>query len=107
MTEPWHFWALATALALVQGGSQALSRSLFTTMVPTSKSSEFFGFYSVSGKFGNIIGPLVFAIVADWTGGGRLAILSLVFFFVVGAVLLTRVDVEEGTEAAKRAEALP
>ena len=107
MTKPWHFWALATALALVQGGSQALSRSLFTTMVPPSKSSEFFGFYSVSGKFGNIIGPLVFAIVADWTGGGRLAILSLVFFFVVGAVLLTRVDVEEGTEAAKRAEARP
>ncbi len=107
MTEPWHFWALATALALVQGGSQALSRSLFTTMVPPSKSSEFFGFYSVSGKFGNIIGPLVFAIVADWTGGGRLAILSLVFFFVVGAVLLTRVDVEEGRAAAKRAAARP
>ena len=76
--------------------------------MPASASrSQFFGFYSVSGKFGNIIGPLVFAIVADWTGGGRLAILALVFFFLVGAVLLTQVNVEEGREAAKRGEARP
>lgn len=105
MREPWHFWALATALALVQGGSQALSRSLFATMVPPSKSSEFFGFYSVSGKFGNVIGPLVFAVVAGWTGGGRHAILALVAFFVIGMALLSFVDVDEGRASASRAGA--
>jgi len=105
MREPWHFWALASALALVQGGSQALSRSLFATMVPPSKSSEFFGFYSVSGKFGNVIGPLVFAVVAERTGGGRHAILALVGFFVIGFVLLRFVDVDRGRESAFQAEA--
>ena len=104
MSEPWHFWALASALALVQGGSQALSRSLFATMVPPSKSSEFFGFYSVSGKFGNVFGPLVFAVIAEWTGGGRFAILSLVVFFIVGMALLSFVDVDEGRASALTAE---
>jgi UMF1 family MFS transporter len=105
MREAWHFWALASLLALVQGGSQALSRSLFATMVPPSKSSQFFGFYSVSGKFGNIIGPFVFAVVADWTGGGRLAILSLVAFFMIGLVLLSMVDEKEGREVALAVDA--
>ena len=104
MSAPWHFWMLALVLALVQGGSQALSRSLFASMVPASKSSEFFGFYSVSGKFGNVIGPLVFAVVAEWTGGGRHAILALVGFFVIGTMLLTFVDVEKGREVALEAE---
>ncbi len=104
MREAWHFWALAAALAFVQGGSQALSRSLFATMVPPSKSSEFFGFYSVSGKFGNVIGPLVFAIVAEWTGGGRHGILALVMFFAIGIVLLSFVDVDKGQRAAVQAE---
>ena len=105
MSEPWHFWALASALGLVQGGSQALSRSLFASMVPPSKSSQFFGFYSVSGKFGNIIGPLVFAVVAQWTGGGRHAILALIAFFIVGMFLLSFVDVDDGRQAAIKAEA--
>ena len=105
MTEAWHFWTLALALAFVQGGSQALSRSLFATMVPPSMSSQFFGFYSVAGKFGNIIGPFAFAVVADLTGGGRLAILALVVFFVTGIVLLRFVDVEEGQRVAIAAEA--
>jgi len=104
MSQAWHFWALATALALVQGGSQALSRSLFASMVPPSKSSQFFGFYSVSGKFGNVIGPLVFAVVAEWTGGGRHAILALVAFFVIGMGLLSCVDVEQGRQSAIAAE---
>jgi len=105
MSEPWHFWALASALALVQGGSQALSRSLFASMVPPSKSSQFFGFYSVSGKFGNIIGPLVFAVVAEWTGGGRHAILALIAFFLVGMFVLSYVDVDKGRQVALTAEA--
>ena len=105
MSQPWHFWTLAVVLAFVQGGSQALSRSLFATMVPPSKSSQFFGFYSISGKFGNIVGPLVFAIVADVMGSSRFAILSLVVFFLIGIALLSRVDLAEGRAAAVRAEA--
>jgi UMF1 family MFS transporter len=100
MTEAWHFWTLACAVAVVQGGSQALSRSLYSTLVPRGKSSEFFGFYSISGKFGNIIGPFVFAVISQLTGGSRLSILSLVVFFVGGMALLSRVDVEEGRRAA-------
>ena len=63
MREAWQFWVLACAVAMVQGGSQALSRSIFATIIPKGKSSEFFGFYSISGKFGNIVGPLVFAVI--------------------------------------------
>jgi len=105
MSEPWHFWVLASAVALVQGGSQALSRSLFATLVPRGKSSQFFGFYSVSGKFGNVIGPLVFAVISQTFGGSRFAILSLVLFFAVGAFLLSRVDVAEGRRSAQAEDA--
>jgi UMF1 family MFS transporter len=100
MSKAWHFWALAVAVASAQGGAQALSRSLFGRMVPKSKSAEFFGFYSVSSKFAGIIGPLVFAVVGQLTGTSRLSIVSLIFFFVVGGLLLSRVDVEEGARAA-------
>jgi len=100
MTEAWQFWALACSGALVQGGSQALSRSLFSTLVPKGKSSEFFGFYAISGKFGNIIGPLVFSVVSQLAGGSRLSILSLIVFFVGGMFLLSRVNVDEGKRAA-------
>lgn len=100
MTTPLHFWALATAVAVVQGGSQALSRSLYSSMVPRGKSSEFFGFYSIGGKFGNIIGPLVFAVVSQLAGGSRLSILSLIVFFAFGLFFLSRVDEAEGRRVA-------
>jgi UMF1 family MFS transporter len=105
MTRPWHFWALAAGVALVQGGSQALSRSLFSLLVPPSRSSEFFGFYALSGRLGTVVGPLVFAVVAQTAGTSRVAILSLVVFFVAGAVLLSRVDVESGERTALEADA--
>ncbi len=100
MTEPWHFWVLACGVAVVQGGSQALSRSLFARLIPLRKSSEFFGFYSISGKFGNIAGPFLFALVSQLAGGSRLSILALIVFFLGGMVLLRRVDVEAGRRAA-------
>jgi UMF1 family MFS transporter len=100
MTRPWHFWALAAAVALVQGGSQALSRSLFALLVPPSKASEFFGFYALSGRLGTVLGPLVFAVVAQSAGTSRVAIISLVVFFAVGAALVSAVDVEAGRQAA-------
>lgn len=105
MQEEWHFWALGFAVATVQGGSQALSRSLFGRMMPKSKSAEFFGFFSVSEKFAGIAGPFVFGIVGQLVGHSRLSIVSLIIFFIIGGVLLTRVDVEEGIAIAKREEA--
>jgi UMF1 family MFS transporter len=101
MTQAWQFWALACAVAVVQGGSQALSRSLYSTLVPRGKSSEFFGFYAISGKFGNILGPFIFSLVSQLAGGSRLSILALIVFFVGGIFLLSRVDVEEGRRAAR------
>jgi len=100
-----HFWALAALVGTVQGGSQALSRSLFASLIPKHKSSEFFGFYSVFEKFAGIIGPMIFASVVSSTGSSRSAILSLILFFVVGWVLLSKVKVAEGQEAAQRADA--
>lgn len=102
MTEAWQFWVLAAAVATVQGGSQALSRSLFTSMVPAEKSAQFFGFYGISGKFGNIIGPFLFATVSHLTGASRLSILSLIVFFLGGMFLLSRVDVQAGRSVAEQ-----
>jgi len=95
-----HFWILAFMVATVQGGTQALSRSLFSSMVPKNKSGEFFGFYSMSSRFAGIAGPLIFSIVGQLTGSSRLSILSLVFFFLVGGFLLSTVDEKEGIKAA-------
>jgi UMF1 family MFS transporter len=101
MTTVWQFFLLSFMVATVQGGSQALSRSLFATMIPKHKSSEFFGFFGVFEKFAGIIGPLVFASTVRMTGSSRNAILSVIAFFVVGAALLWMVDVKEGQRAAR------
>ena len=101
MTTIWEFFLLSFMVATVQGGSQALSRSLFATMIPKHKSSEFFGFFGVFEKFAGIIGPLLFAATVRLTGTSRTAILSVIAFFVVGAVLLWKVDVAEGQRAAR------
>ncbi len=95
-------YGLAVFVGFVLGGVQALSRSLYGSMIPEDFSAEFYGFYSVFSKFSAIWGPLVFAVVSNATGSGRWAILSVVFFFAVGLILLTRVDVEAGR--ASRAE---
>jgi UMF1 family MFS transporter len=100
----WQFWALAAMVALVQGGTQALSRSLFATLVPAPRRGELFGFYSVSEKLAGIVGPLVFAVVAQLAHGGRWATLALLPMFVGGAWLLLRVDVARGAAAARAAE---
>jgi UMF1 family MFS transporter len=99
-----HFFVLAGLVGMVQGGTQALSRSLFAALVPAHKSGEFFGFYSVFEKFSSILGPLLFAGAIAATGSSRSAILSVVAFFALGAFLLALVDVEEGRRAARQAE---
>ncbi len=106
MTTAWQFWLLAGMVGLVQGGSQALSRSLFGAMVPKVKSAEFFGFYDVSSKFAGIVGPAVFALVGQLTGSSRLSIVSLIFFFVVGGLLLTQVNEKEGVRVARAADSV-
>ncbi len=105
MTSAREFYILAILVGLVQGGTQALSRSLFANMIPKHKSGEFFGFYSVFEKFGGILGPLVFSIAIGRTGSSRGAILSVIAFFVVGGVLLAMVNVKEGERAARAADA--
>jgi UMF1 family MFS transporter len=100
MTTEWQFFALAFLVGTVQGGSQALSRSLFARMIPPHKSSEFFGFFSVFEKFAGIAGPAIFAAAVTITGSSRPAVLSVILFFIVGAVLLTRVDVAQGEREA-------
>jgi UMF1 family MFS transporter len=106
MSQEWHFWALGFAVATVQGGSQALSRGLFGRLAPKSKSAEFFGFFSVSEKFAGIMGPFLFGLVGQFMGNSRLAIISLIVFFVVGAALLSRVNVEEGIRVAQIEEGI-
>jgi UMF1 family MFS transporter len=99
-----HFYLLAALVGMVQGGTQALSRSLFASMIPYHKSGEFFGFFSVFEKFAGIFGPLIFAGTIAVTGSSRNAILSVIVFFAVGALLLYPIDVEEGQRAARAAD---
>jgi len=96
-----EFWFLAWMVAVVQGGSQALSRSLFAAMSPASKSGEFFGLYGIMEKFSAIIGPLIFASVGILFGSSRPAVLSLIVIFVLGGYLLARVNVDEGKRVAQ------
>ena len=104
MRTATHFLALALLVGLVQGGTQALSRSLFASMVPPHRSGEFFGFYGVFEKFSGLFGPLLFAIVIALGGTSRHGILSVIVFFVIGIALLLRVDVDAGKAYARAAE---
>ena len=100
-----HFYALAVLVGMVQGGTQALSRSLFASMIPRHKSSEFFAFFSVFERYAGVLGPAIFAFVIERSGSGRAAILAVAVFFVVGAAILAFVNVERGRAAARAAEA--
>lgn len=100
-----EFWFLAWMVAVVQGGSQALSRSLFSVMAPASKSGEFFGLFGVMEKFSAVLGPLVFAFAVAVFGSSRPAILSIIAFFIVGGYLLSLVNVDEGRRAAQAEDA--
>ncbi len=105
MQVEWHFFALGFAVATVQGGSQALSRSLFGRMLPKSQSAEFYSFFAVSEKIAGVAGPFVFATVSMLMGHSRLSIVSLVIFFALGGFLLTKVDEKEGIRVAQEEEA--
>ena len=100
MTEAWHFYVLAILIGLFMGGIQALSRSLYTRIIPPDKSAEFFGFYNMLGKFAAIIGPALMGTIALVTGSARLSILSILLLFILGAFFLNKVDVKEGKRLA-------
>jgi UMF1 family MFS transporter len=104
METTTHFYALAVLVATVQGGTQALARSIFATLVPPKKTAEFFGFFGVAEKFAGVIGPPVFALAA-WLGGeSRWGVLTVLPFFGIGALLLLRVDIAKGRAQAAAAE---
>jgi len=93
-------WVMAAVIAIVLGGSQALSRSLFSRMIPEGKEASFFGLYEVSERGTSWMGPLLFSIVIARTGSYRLALLSLIFFFVVGLIVLWTTDTDRGVREA-------
>lgn len=105
MTSVTHFYFLAIAVGLVQGGTQAISRSLFATMVPKTRSTEFFGFFSTGEKMAGIIGPAIFGVIGQLTGSSRWGIASLTVLFIAGAAILCRVDESEGRRVAETTEA--
>jgi len=101
MTSVVHFFVLAFLVAMVLGGSQALSRALFSRLIPQDRTSEFFGFFAVSERFATIMGPVLFFISATLTGSSRSAIIGIVILFIAGGFVLSLVDEEEGMRAAK------
>lgn len=105
MSKEWHFLLLGFGVAMVQGGSQALSRSLVGQLMPKSKTAEFYGFFSVSEKFNTVVGPFVMALVTQLTGDGRWGIVSLVIFFIAGIIMLRGVDIERGIKQAQDEDA--
>ena len=92
MSESYEFYILATLIALVQGGVQALSRSYYSKMIPQTHSAEFFGFYNFLGRFAALLGPMLVAFVALFSQNSRLSIASISVFFILGAILLYFVD---------------
>ncbi len=100
-----QFFVLAFVVAMVMGGIQALSRSLFSTLIPRHKSAEMFGFFGVFDRFGGTIGTFIFGLMIASTGSSRPALLTLLVFFVIGGILLAFVDVDRGRRAAEAAEA--
>jgi UMF1 family MFS transporter len=102
-----QFFIVAAVLGVVLGGSQALSRSVFSLMIPKGKEAEYFSLYEVSERGTSWMGPFLFALAYQFTGNYRIAILSLIVFFLIGLVVLVRVDVrraavESGNEPPPR-----
>ena len=105
MSTIGQFFAFAFTVAMVMGGVQALSRSLFASLIPQHKAGEMFGFFGIFDRFGGAIGSMIFGVMLSLTGSSRPAIVSLVVLFLVGAWLLSHVDVERGRRGARAAEA--
>ena len=101
MNKAWEFWLPEFVIAIILGGSQAVSRSFFSSLIPECQHPEFFGFYAISAKFASVLGPFVFTFIVYITGSARLSILALTFFFVTGMLILSRVKEEKQPAAAR------
>ncbi|MYR04015.1 MFS transporter, partial [Streptomyces sp. SID6139] len=97
---PVYFFLLAAGIGMVLGGSQALSRSLFSHLVPPGKEAEYFSAYELSDRGMSWLGPMLFGVTYQLTGSYRSAIISLVAFFIIGFALLARVPVRRAIAAA-------
>jgi UMF1 family MFS transporter len=98
--KPVPFMLLGVAIGLVLGGSQALSRSLFSQLIPDGREGEYYGFYEISDKGTSWLGPLAFGLVFQLTNSYRIGIVSLVVFFVAGGILLAMVPIRRAIVAA-------
>ena len=101
MTTKLHFYLFAILIGLFQGGIQAISRSLFARLIPDGKEAEFFGFYNMLGKFAAVVGPVLLGTVSLISGDVRLGLLSILILFIIGGLILTKVDFDEGERLAK------
>lgn len=102
MENALHFYILAGLVGLVQGGSQATARAMYSRLIPPSRTAEFNGFLSFTSRFFSFGGPLVFGLVKVFTDSSRIAILAVAFFFVMGMILLSFVNVVKGEKEAAR-----
>ncbi len=102
ISENWHFYVLGGMIGLFQGGIQALSRSLYSRLIPKKKAAEFYGFFNMWGKFAAVIGPIMMGGVSKLTGNPRYGLLSLIVLFIAGGLILAFVDIEKGEEIAKQ-----
>jgi UMF1 family MFS transporter len=102
-----QFWIAAAVVAVIMGGTQALSRSLFSLMIPEGKDAEYFGIYEIADKGTSWIAPAVFGLALQFTRSYRVAILSLIVFFVLGLLCLLRVDVARAAREARGESGVP
>lgn len=98
------FWIMGAVLALVMGGTQSVSRALMGSITPKRHAAEFFGFFNLSGKAASMLGPIQFGLIILLTGEARMAVVSLLIFFILGGALLAKINVAEGRRQAKKAE---
>ena len=101
LQETWQAWGMGAAIGVVLGGSQALSRSLFSQMIPQGRESAFFSIYEISERGTSWIGPVVFGVVASMTNSYRQAILALIVFFILGSLILYFTNTDKAIEEAK------
>jgi UMF1 family MFS transporter len=99
-----EFFLIGWLVGTVQGGTQALSRSIFSSLSPRAKSGEFFGLYGLSEKFAGILGPLLYGVVGQLTGSPRASVVSISVFFALGILMLSRVNEKQGAQVAQAEE---
>src|SRR6185437_13407890 len=100
MQTTLHFYILAILVSLVLGGSQAISRSIFSRMIPEKQTAEFFSLFGLSGKFAAVIGQSIIAIIAHTTGSSRYGIGALAILFIIGIIIVSKLDEKKAREEA-------